>query len=124
MDAEAIYADDAMHGFLHLEPVFVVSAVGFTAHAIADRARIHGIELNFGAGKTEAILSLRGPGAKALRQEIEVVSGIFADKFTVRVAGAYKHLGTLVTSTACPTPDAARLVSLVGWAYARVSGHF
>ena len=64
-----------------------------------------------------------GLGAEALRQEIDAVGGTLTEHFTTRVVGAYKHLGTLVTSTACPTQDAARRVSQASGAYARVSGH-
>ena len=69
------------------------------------------------------LLPLRGVGAKALRHEIEAVGGICAEGVILRAVGADKHLGTLVTSTACPTQDAARRVSLAGSVYAKVSGH-
>ena len=82
---EAIYVDDDMHGFLHAEPVFVVSAIGFTASVFASCARLHGLVLNFGNGKTEAILSLRGPSAKAIRQEIEAVGGILTEYMLLSV---------------------------------------
>ena len=91
---------------------------------IADRARLHGLVLNFGPGKTEAILVLRVPGAKAMRQEVEAVGGALTELFAMRVVGAYKRLGNMVTSTACPTQDAATRVSQATGAYARVSGSF
>ena len=77
-----------------------------------------------GPGKTEAVLARRGPGAKGLTLEIMNFGGILAGEVTVRVVPAYKHLGTLVTSTACPTQDAARRANLDTIAYSRVSGHF
>ena len=70
-EVEAVYADDARHGFLHIDPFFVVGAMRVSAQALVSCARTHGLELNFGPGKTEAVLSLRGPGAKALRLDIE-----------------------------------------------------
>ena len=66
-DTEAIYADDATHGLLHPDPFFIVSAISFTAQAFVFCARAHALELNFCPGKTKAVLSLRGQGAKALR---------------------------------------------------------
>ena len=122
-EAAAVYADDAMRGFLHLGALFVASVVGFTVQVFDSRARAHGLALNFGAGTTEAILALRGTEAETLRQEIVAVGGISAEGFTLRVVGAYKHVGTLVTSTACPTQDAAKRVALANAAYSRMSGH-
>ena len=121
-EAEAVY--DALHAFVHQGPFFIVDAIGFTAHALVSCARMHGLDLNFWPGRTEAILSLRGPGAHALRVEIDTLKGILAGDLLIRVVSAYKHLGTSVTSTACPTQDAARRVSLASGAYSKVSGHF
>ena len=50
-DGEAIYADDDMHGFLHPDPFFIVSAISFTAKTFVACARAHALELNFGPGK-------------------------------------------------------------------------
>ena len=110
--------------FWHDDPVFIISAIAFTANVFANRARLHGLVLNFGNGKTEAILSLRGPSAKALRQAIEALGSILTEEVSVRVVCAYKHLGTTVTSTACPSQDAARRVSKAVSADASVSGQF
>ena len=69
-------------------------------------------------------MSLRGFGAKAFRIEITDLGGISAGDVVVRALSAYKHLGTLVTSTARPTQDAARRTNLATIAYSKVSGHF
>ena len=53
-DAEAAYADDVMHGYLHQDPFFIVDAIGFTANALVSSARMHGLEFNFGPRKTES----------------------------------------------------------------------
>lgn len=50
--------------------------------------------------------------------------GIVLEAFTLRVRSSYKQLGTLVTSTGCPTADAARRVSKTYTAYNQLSGHF
>ena len=122
-EAAAVYSDDAMRGFLHFGALFVASVVGFTVQVFDSRARAHGLALNFGVGKTEAILVLRGTEAKALRQEIAAVGGISAEGFTLQAVGAYKNLCTLVTSTPCPTQDAARRISLATAASSRIVGH-
>ena len=54
--AEAIYADDATHGFLHADLTFVVDASSFTAQALTACALKHGLELNLVIGKTEAVV--------------------------------------------------------------------
>ena len=70
------------------------------------------------------MLSLRGQGARALRLEIEACGGIQAGDVLIRAVAAYEYSGTLVTSTACPTQDAAKRITLATGAYAKVSGHF
>lgn len=59
-DLESLYADDAMHGVCHESPSFVIQAVSFTECAFKCVAEQHGPTLNISAGKTEAVLSLRG----------------------------------------------------------------
>ena len=93
-DLESVYADDVMHGCLHESRVFVAAAVQFIAEQMLRVTRKYGLLLNFCAGKTEAILSLRGPGANSLRMKIEAVGGILTERFTLRVVCTYKHLGT------------------------------
>ena len=65
-----MYADDVMHAFTHKDPNYVVESVRFTASALVQVAGRHGLSLNFGPGNTEALLSLRGVGAKAIRKAI------------------------------------------------------
>ena len=87
-------------------------------------AKGFGLTLNFGPGKTEAVLALRGPSAKACKAHILESGGLLCDEFTLRVVPAYKHLGTLATYTAIPTRDAARRIQQANKAYAKMSGHF
>ena len=84
-DAEVVYADDVMHAFAHKEPSFIVEAVRFTAAALVHVAALHGLTLNFGPGKTEALLALRGSGAKALRKDIVSDGGIRVGAALLRV---------------------------------------
>ena len=98
--------------------------MSFTAQVIVARARSRGLEFNLGAGKTEAVLALRGAGAQALRNKTVTDGGIRVDGFIVRAVGAHKRLGTMVASTACPTQDAAKRIALASAAYSRMSAHF
>ena len=66
-EAEADYADDALHAFVNQNPFFIVDAMCFTAQALVASARMHGLVLNFGPGSTEAILSFCGSSAHGLR---------------------------------------------------------
>ena len=67
-DAEVVYADDVMHAFTHKDAGFVAESVRCTASALVQVAGRHGLALNFGPGRTEAVLSLRGTSAKAIRE--------------------------------------------------------
>ena len=74
--------------------------------------------------KTEALLALRGPGAKALRKDIVSDGGLRVGAAKLRVVCSYKHLGTLATATGCPVQDAARRVAQGSVAYSKFSGKF
>ena len=87
-DAEAVNADDATHGFLRPGRFFIVNAIILTAQAFVACARAHALELNFGPGKTEAVLSLLGQGARALRLDIEACGGIQAGDVLIRLVAA------------------------------------
>ena len=80
--------------------------------------------LNFGAVKTEAVLALRGVGAKSVRRTLATDGGILVGGFVARVVGAYNHFGTMVVSRDCPAQGAARRITLATSAYSRNSGHF
>ena len=118
-DAEAVYADDVMYAFAHNEPSFIAEAVRLTAAALVHVAALHGLTLNFGPGKTEALLALRGPGAKALRKDIVSDGGIRVGAAMLRVVCSYKHLGTLATAAGCPAQDATRRVAQGNVAYSK-----
>ncbi len=64
-----MYADDAMHGVVHESACFVVKAIAFTDEDFNVAAERHGLLLNFGTGKTEAILALRATGSKMLKKK-------------------------------------------------------
>ena len=123
-DAEVVYADDVMHAFTHKDAGFVAESVRLTASVFVQVVGRHGLTLNFGPGKTEAVLSVRGTSAKAIRKTISCDGGLLVGAALLRVVCAYKHLGTLATSTGCPAQDAARGVAQGTAAYAKVSGKF
>ena len=49
---------------------------------------------------------------------------IITERFVLKVVGARKHLGTMVTGTACPAQDASRRIQLPTSTYAWLSGHY
>ena len=81
----------------------VIPAVSRIVHAAEAESRAGGIELNFSAGKTEAIAIFRGSGSKLQRRchlteavpsvQVALASGRSA---TVRIVDSYVHLGCLV----------------------------
>ena len=117
-----MYADDVMHAFAHKDAGCVAESVRFTASVLAQVVGRHGLTQNFGPGKTEVVLSLQGAGAKAICKTIACDGGLLVGAALPRVVCAYKHLGTLATSTGCPTQDVARRVAQGSAAYAKFSG--
>ena len=63
MDDEAMFMEDT-------DPRQLVFKVQKAAEIIYAVFRLHGLRLNFGTGKTEALVFLRGRGSKAVRKEL------------------------------------------------------
>ena len=65
----------------------------------------HGLQLNYAAWKYECLVALRGKGAKTVREQVFMADkAMLTVKFEagtlwLRVVDAYKHLGSIVTSS-------------------------
>ena len=124
-EQECSYADDSMHGWMDPCPRRVLAAVRFAAVAFDWAAGRHGLTLSFAAGKTEAVLAIRGRGSQAMREELREAGFLVqAGAHQLRLVQSYKHLGTLVTATACPAQESARRCRLATGAYRQTSGRF
>ena len=102
--------------------LFTAPSAGSVGATLASVAKIAddgiqrlGLELNYGAGKTEAILAFRGVQARASRKELltadpPVVSFVTSSGQTksVRIVPAYQHLGSVLTADSHALPDIKR----------------
>ena len=85
--------------------------LGLMTSCLHDAARLRGLHLNYQPGKTEAMVSISGPGSRALKhqlftegnRELPVVSE--AQSFRLRLVPFYKHLGTFLQDRAITSRD-------------------
>ena len=80
--------------------------------SIDNRSRLAGIDLNYDAGKTEILLSLRGKGSTSVKRRLlsvdtPVMPVVLANGATVevRLVESYQHLGNQVTQAASCLED-------------------
>ena len=96
------WADDVSILLQASAPETVMTAVDQTMSFFLAELRQAGLKANMGPGKTEALLSINGPGARRVRQQIfcqdspaiNVSSGDTAE--AIRVTASYEYLGSLV----------------------------
>ena len=92
----------------------VPEAVTVTVGFFLDRMHRAGLHANHGAGKTEAMLCLHGPGARAVRQQLfsqeEPALPFRAQHVNgaIRLAATYDYLGTTVQADGHSLPDILR----------------
>ena len=93
------YVDDvvfAIHGFCNAE---VCDMATICVDAFQQAAKKRGLLINFDPGKTEVVLTLRGKGTRAVKQQIAADHGCLPwtdgdQSRALRVVTSYKHLGT------------------------------
>ncbi len=69
-ELESFFADDIMYGFFHPSADFVVQALACIVTVFRSVAERHSFFLHMGPGKTEAMVALRGAGAKVLQKTV------------------------------------------------------
>ena len=99
IDDEALFMED-------IDPQLLLHKVQRAAEIMYAVFRLHGLRLNFGTGKTEALILLRGRGSKAVKKEflidneakipIKNRNGVVVE--TLRVTAHYKHLGGVINA--------------------------
>ena len=111
-----IWADDLALLAMDSEPDRLLRKLKVMATRIQARLANAGMQVNFKAGKSEAVIQLRGPGAKTLRQELyrhEQPGFVFGPQQTfVRIVPKYTHLGTIFTATGDMKPEIRRRLLL------------
>ena len=95
-----VWADDVAVLIRHGQAAQLAQAVPMVIATYIDRLATRGLLLNFGAGKSEVMMMLRGPGSVAIRRSMFApqeptleVDTHFMGKFNVRLVQKYKHLG-------------------------------
>ena len=95
-----VWADDVAVLIRHGQAEQLAKAVPVVIATYIDRLATRGLLLNFGAGKSEVMMMLRGPRSVALRRSIFAssdptlaVETDFMGTFHVRLVQRYKHLG-------------------------------
>ncbi|OLQ01432.1 hypothetical protein AK812_SmicGene15826 [Symbiodinium microadriaticum] len=89
----------------------VVPAVADTISYFLDELRQAGLKANFGPGKTEALLSINGQGARKMRQQLfcqecpAVSFGQHGEAGSIRVTATYEYLGSLIQADGHALPS-------------------
>ena len=63
-ETEEAHADDCVYFLRHEDPEKLLAAVRFTTEEFCKAAGRHGLSVNFGVAKTEALVVLWGTGKK------------------------------------------------------------
>ncbi|CAE7243520.1 unnamed protein product, partial [Symbiodinium necroappetens] len=96
------WADDVSILLQASAPETVMTAVAQTMSFFLAELRQAGLKANMGPGKTEALLSINGPGARRVRQQIFCQDSPAIDlrsgdgEGAIRVTASYEYLGSLV----------------------------
>ena len=124
------YVDDAAFVLLSPDPLEMVHSIQTIASIVHDNARLRGLDVNYGQGKTEVLVKLAGKGARTAREQlwgkmnakIPVLTEHGAQQLhAVRV---YKHLGTTIQDHAAPTKEVRRRIAEARQAEGRLHRSF
>lgn len=106
------WADDIAVMIHHDSPAAIVEALELTIATYVDQLATHALELNFGAGKTEALLLLRGKNSRKVSRDIFrqsepalVVQTQAHGDVQVRLVDRYKHLGVQIHANGKILPE-------------------
>ena len=98
------YLDDLVFEIPGDDPAHLLRSLASGCDIVVATCRRFGFRLNFGAGKTEALIVSGGPGAVAMRASLAALECVcedgvarpciaLADGTVLRVTASYKHLG-------------------------------
>ena len=110
-----MYLDDAVVALVLDDPWELLHGLDIAACAFSSASEKSGLLFNWKAGKTEAIVALRGPGKSEAESSCEVIDGVatmaLGNGERLRLVDVYKHVGTQTNAMASLTQDAAYRVS-------------
>eukprot|EP00435_Cladocopium_sp_Y103_P062110 s101_g23.t1 len=109
--AEVSFVDDIAYALHSSSAAGLVNSLQTVASCLHDAVHHRGLKLNYGGGKTEAMLRLAGPGAKQTRAKVWHELGgclpVVTEHTTqsLRLVHSYKHLGSFMQDHAVITKD-------------------
>eukprot|EP00973_Karenia_brevis_P036611 5046367-Karenia_brevis.AAC.1 len=105
------YVDDALFPVM-ARPAELLDVLKFTLSVIDEAFHMHGLSINYSAGKTELLFEFAGTGADNLRRQVHhdmrsvvCFDGVAGRACSVRVVHNYKHVGTLASSGLSLSPE-------------------
>ena len=119
----ADYIDDAVFFVRAARPEDLLAKLGaVTAMVVQTLARL-GLEINFKPGKTEAVVSIHGRGAKATKEELACRTeqtldlNVDGEQVKLRIVNEYVHMGGIVRGDHEIGPELRRRGAAAGMAY-------
>lgn len=107
-----VWADDIAVMVHHDSASGLLDAVSLVFESYIDRLARHGLCLNYGSGKTEALILVRGKGSRQVRQQIFqgaqgriTVETCAAGPIDIRLVSQYKHLGMQIHANGSLMPE-------------------
>ena len=98
--------DENQYLLRHEDPEKLLAAVRFTTEEFCKAAEKHGLTVNFGVAKTEALLVLGGAGENKVKGEIKVKNPtISVAGQELRIVEQYKHTGSMCTPSGAMDPE-------------------
>eukprot|EP00435_Cladocopium_sp_Y103_P031829 s854_g8.t1 len=128
--AEVTFVDDIAYAIHAQSADSLILSLQLVASCLHDAAFSRGLTLNYQAGKTEAVVSLAGPGSRTTKQRIwhqlqgslPVVTEHDAQK--LRIVHSYKHLGSFLQDHGIIQKDAKHRVAQARKAFGQLHRPF
>ena len=128
--AEITFVDDIAYALHSSSSNDVVSSLQIVCSSLHDAAMNRGLTINYQAGKTEAIVTLAGPGSKQTKNKIWHAAGGKLPIVTehgiqkLQLVHSYKHLGSYVQDHAVVQKDFRHRVAQARKAFGQLSRQF
>jgi exonuclease III/ribonuclease HI len=127
---EITFVDDIAYALHAPTARQVVSSLQLVASCLHDAATARGMQLNYGAGKTEAMIFCAGAGSRGVRRQIWHDMHGFLPIITeqgmqsLRLVHVYKHLGSFLQCQAVVHKEVSYRVSQAKKAFGQLSRPF
>ena len=122
---EEACADDCVYLLRHEDPEKLLAVVRFTTEEFCKAAERHGLKVNFGVAKTEALVVLRGVGRNKVKNEIKGKNlTLLVAGQELRIVEQYKHMGSMCTPSGAMGPEVSWRMDRTRVTYLAVAGRF